>query len=79
MTTRYTLSSPRQRGEKTFWVQVGSAFPARNGGFNLVFDALPLPDSDGRVSVFMQEARERDERREEPRRQSRNDEDEIPF
>jgi hypothetical protein len=65
-------------------VQVGSAFPARNGGFNLVFDALPLPDSEGRVSVFMQEARERDEprqqRRDEPKQGRGPDmDDEIPF
>jgi len=59
MTTRYTLTSPRKRNDKTFWINVGSAFPTKNGdGFQLVFDALPLPDADGRVMVLMSPPRE---------------------
>ena len=59
MTTRYNLTSPRKNGDKTFWMKIGSAFPSRNGeGFQLVFDALPLPDADGRVMVLMSPPRE---------------------
>lgn len=59
MTTRYNLTSPRKRGDKTYWQAVGSAFPSKNGeGFQLIFDALPLPDADGRVMVLMSPPRE---------------------
>lgn len=82
--TRYDLLSPRPRKDgKTFWAKIGAAFPKDNGGFSLVFDALPLPDNEGRVTVLMSEAkpredapRQRDTRRAPP---ADNLDDEIPF
>jgi hypothetical protein len=58
MTDRYDLISPREyktkSGEtKTSWVRIGAGFAKDNGSFSLVFDALPLPDKEGRVSVLM--------------------------
>lgn len=81
--TRMNLTSPRKRNDKTFWVSVGSAFPTKDGtGFQLVFDALPLPDADGRVVVLMSPPREDNA----PRQQRQTGgapaggmEDEIPF
>lgn len=81
---RYDLISPRPRKDgKTYWHKVGAAFPNKNGGFSLVFDSLPLPDNEGRVSVMMKEPTPRDD---QPRQQSQdsgqggNDYgDEIPF
>lgn len=59
--TRYDLVSPRKgKDDKTRWFKVGAAFPREKGGFQLVFDALPLPDADGRVTLMMWEAQERD-------------------
>jgi len=53
---RYDLISPRPRKDgKTFWQNVGAAFPRDKGGFSLVFNALPLPDAEGRVSLLMVE------------------------
>lgn len=50
----WEISSPRPGKEgKTHWHRVGTMFEAKNGeGFNIVFDALPLPDKEGRVSVI---------------------------
>ncbi len=59
MTQRYDLLSPRARKDKTFWVKIGAAFVRDKGGFSLQFDALPLPDAEGRVTVMMVEPRER--------------------
>ena len=60
---RYDLITPRERKDgKTHWQKVGAAFPRDNGGFSLVFDALPLPDKDGNVRVLMTEAKPRDDR-----------------
>jgi hypothetical protein len=61
--TRFDLISPREdRSGKTRWHKVGAAFPRDNGGFSLVFDALPLPDKDGNVRLLMTEAKPRDDR-----------------
>jgi hypothetical protein len=60
--TRYDLLSPRKsKDDKTRWHKIGAAFPRDKGGFSLVFDSLPLPDADGRVSLMMWEAKPRDE------------------
>jgi len=54
---RYSLISPRPYGDGTYWQKIGAAFPRDKGGFSLVFDALPLPDEKGRVSLLMVEPR----------------------
>ncbi len=54
--TRMNLISPRARKDgKTHWHKVGAAFPRDAGGYSLVFDSLPLPDKEGRVSLLMVE------------------------
>jgi hypothetical protein len=47
--TRYELILPVKRKDgQTAWRNIGSAFEARDGkGFDLVFDALPMPGPDG--------------------------------
>jgi hypothetical protein len=61
MTTRFDLVSPRKsKDDKTRWFKVGAAFPRDKGGYQLVFDALPLPDAEGRVTLMMWEAQERE-------------------
>ena len=66
---RFDLLSPRKgKDDKTRWFKVGAAFPRDKGGFSLTFDALPLPDAEGRVTLMMWEAQERDERQSSPAR-----------
>lgn len=88
--TRFDLVSPRKgRDDKTRWFKVGAAFPRDKGGFQLVFDALPLPDAEGRVTLMMWEAQEKDAPRnsggydQSPDRSQRAPaggmDDEIPF
>jgi len=61
MTKRFDLISPRpNKNGKTYWLKIGAAFPLDKGGFSLVFDALPLPDAEGRVSVLMKEPMDKD-------------------
>lgn len=80
---RYDLISPRPRKDgKTFWLKVGAAFERDKGGFSLVFDALPLPDAEGRVTVLMTEPKEQDRPRGEAQRGGGpmgDIDDEIPF
>lgn len=82
--TRYDLVSPRKgKDDKTRWFKVGAAFPREKGGFQLVFDALPLPDAEGRVTLMMWEAEaksdQRQDRRQEQGRGRSDMDDEIPF
>jgi hypothetical protein len=59
MTTRWDVSSPRKRKDGgTFWIRVGTAWQGEKG-INITFDALPLPDETGRVSVSLFEPREK--------------------
>ena len=52
----FDLMSPRpQKDGSTRWFKVGAAFPRDKGGFSLIFDSLPLPDAEGRVTVLMTE------------------------
>lgn len=82
--TRYDLVSPRKgKDDKTRWFKVGAAFPRDKGGFQLVFDALPLPDAEGRVTLMMWEAQEKDalrqDRQPDQRARASDMDDEIPF
>lgn len=87
--TRYDLLSPRKgRDDKTRWHKVGAAFPRDKGGFQLVFDSLPMPDNEGRVTLMMWEAKEDGQRQQSsgsantrPQTQGRYDDDTdaIPF
>lgn len=81
MNKRYDVCSPRQKKDGgTFWHRVGTAFEGQKG-INLVFDSLPLPDAEGRVSVSLFEPRQNDQRGGGQRQQARDDTDwgDSPF
>lgn len=76
---RYDLISPRPRKDgKTYWLKVGAGFPRDKGGFSLVFDALPLPDAEGRVTVLMVEPKD-DNRQAAPQNRDMPDDSDLPF
>jgi len=55
---RYDICTPRKSKEgKTFWTRIGTAWEG-DKGTQLVFDALPIPDSEGRVVANLFEPRE---------------------
>jgi hypothetical protein len=59
---RMNIATPRKgKGDKTYWTNSGTAWFNDNGGIQLVFDALPLTDSEGRCVANLFEPRERDE------------------
>jgi hypothetical protein len=60
MSKRMTIATPRKAKDgKTFWTNIGTAWFNDNGQIQLVFDALPIPDSEGRVVANLFEPRER--------------------
>lgn len=59
MATRYDIMVPRKgRDDKTYWSKIGTAWFNDNGGKQLVFDALPLPDAEGRCVANLFEPRD---------------------
>lgn len=58
--TRFDIMTPRKsRDGKTFWTRIGTAWQG-DKGIQLVFDALPLPDSEGRCVANLFEPKPRD-------------------
>lgn len=60
MSKRMNMATPRKAKDgKTFWTNIGTAWFNDNGGIQLVFDALPIPDGEGRVVANLFEPREK--------------------
>jgi hypothetical protein len=59
---RYDICAPRKGRDKTFWTRIGTAFESEKG-IQLIFDALPLPDAEGRCVANLFEPRERTDAR----------------
>jgi hypothetical protein len=92
MATRYdAVISRKDKDGKVRYTKIGSAFPAKDGkdGFNIVLDALPMPNADGQAWISLYVPKPRDGDAPQPSRGSdrvstgrqRNDDmnDEVPF
>ena len=78
MSTRKDIMTPRKgRDDKTFWTRIGTAWFNDNGGIQLVFDALPIPDSEGRVVANLFDPKPRDGAVSQSARESLDDG--VPF
>jgi hypothetical protein len=76
---RYDICTPRKgRDDKTFWTRIGTAWENEKG-IQLVFDALPLPDSEGRCVANLFEPRDNSQARPSQQRQPAELDDGIPF
>jgi hypothetical protein len=83
MAKRYDICTPRKgRDDKTFWTRIGTAWEG-DKGIQLVFDALPLPDAEGRCVANLFEPRNNDAPRAQSgrgeARQSYDDGGSVPF
>ena len=58
MSTRKDICTPRKKKDGgTYWVKIGTAWE-NDGKTQLVFDALPIPDGEGRVVANLFEPRD---------------------
>ena len=82
MSKRYDICTPRKgKDDKTFWTRIGTAWEG-DKGIQLVFDALPLPDSEGRCVANLFEPKPRDGQQQQQRQPAMSggyDTDEPPF
>jgi hypothetical protein len=67
--------APRKGRDKTFWTRIGTAFEG-DKGIQLIFDALPLPDAEGRCVANLFEPREKQQ---PTARQPAYDSEDAPF
>lgn len=84
MTKRYdAVISRKDRDGKVRYTKIGSAFPAKEGkdGFNIVLDALPMPNPEGQAWISLYVPKPRDEQGSASRPDARNGDmnDDIPF
>jgi hypothetical protein len=89
MSKRMNIATPRKAKDgKTFWTNIGTAWFNDNGQIQLVFDALPIPDGEGRVVANLFEPREKTQSGNTPdqnwearqkERQPADLDDEVPF
>lgn len=83
MTARYDACTGRKdKNGKTRWTKIGSAFPAKDGkeGFNIVLDALPMPNAEGQawISLFVPKPKE-EKQTDQGAPRDDMDGDSIPF
>jgi hypothetical protein len=89
MADRYdAVISRKDKDGKTRYTKIGAAFPAKGdrGGFNIVLDALPMPNAEGQawISLFVPKEKDDAPARTAPQRQQfsapgADMNDDIPF
>ena len=83
MSKRFDICAPRPKKDGgTFWVKIGTAWEG-DKGTQLIFDALPLPDKEGRVVANLFEPRDNSQQRPAPQQSGSSfndpDLDDAPF
>ena len=57
----------KREGQDDFWIALGAAFMHQDGeGFNVILQALPLPNADGTCKIVLRPPK--DEKEEQPQR-----------
>jgi hypothetical protein len=63
----------KREGQDDFWLAIGAAFPHQSGdGFNVVLQALPIPNGDGQCKIVLRPPKEGDDDRKPQERADNN-------
>jgi len=82
MTERYDACTGRKdKNGKTRWIKIGAAFPAKDGkeGFNIVLDALPMPNAEGQAWISLFVPKPKDGQQQTPAPATDDMNDDIPY
>jgi hypothetical protein len=66
----------KREGADDFWLPIGAAFAHQSGdGFNVILQALPIPNGDGQCKIVLRPPKDHDEQpaSHSPRSASRRD------
>jgi hypothetical protein len=57
----------REGQQDDFWLAIGAAFAHQNGeGYNVILQALPIPNGDGQCKIVLRPPKDEEERQERP-------------
>lgn len=57
----------KREGQDDFWLPIGAAFKHQSGdGYNVILQALPLPNGDGTCKIVLRSPKPEDARTESP-------------
>jgi hypothetical protein len=78
------MTARKGKDDKTYWTNVGSAWPLRGKpGYSIELSAYPLPDHEGKVRMVLMSPKPRDEAPARPQRSAgaapADLGDDIPF
>jgi hypothetical protein len=63
----------KREGQDDFWLPIGAAFAHQNGdGFNVILQALPIPNGDGQCKIVLRPPKSDDEQQPSQTRNNRN-------
>ena len=63
----------KREGQDDFWLPIGAAFAHQNGdGFNVILQAMPIPDRDGQCKIVLRPPKGDDEQQPSQERNDRN-------
>ena len=63
----------KREGQDDFWLPIGAAFPHQSGdGFNVILQALPLPNADGQCKIVLRPPKDGDDQRSQERSDQNN-------
>jgi len=61
----------KRDGQDDFWLSIGAAFAHQNGeGYNVILQALPIPNGDGQCKIVLRPPKDDDAREERQPRKS---------
>ena len=52
----------KRKDQDDFWLAIGAAFPHKDAGFNVILQALPIPDADGVCKIVLRPPKDDDDR-----------------
>ena len=63
----------KREGQDDFWLAIGAAFQHQDGdGFNVVLQALPIPNGDGQCKIVLRPPKADDDRQQPQERTAQN-------
>ena len=63
----------KREGQDDFWLPIGAAFPHQSGdGFNIILQALPIPNGDGQCKIVLRPPKDSDDRPAQDRNERTN-------
>lgn len=51
----------KRKGQDDFWLPIGAAFSHKDEGYNVILQALPIPDSEGVCKIVLRPPKDQED------------------